>query len=176
MNLSQEIRNNNIILLIVSKEKYRQELIGVVKDIVQNINKMCYVCINEPFSTINNNLDKNSISKDKFFFIDTITKKVQEPPKTDNCEFVSAPNALTEISVAFSKALNEHKCDSAFFDTLSSLLVYEKPHSIIQFIHNIITKLRVSSGKGVFIVLKDDLESDLIKDLYMFVDSVVEIE
>jgi hypothetical protein len=175
MNLSEEIKNNNILLLITSKEKYHTELIEVLKVIEKNTKKTCYVCINEPYNFVINNLKKNNIPLEKFFFIDTLTKNVQEPPSVENCIFVSAPNALTEISLAFSKALNEKHCDGTLFDTISALLVYENAHSIIQFIHNIITKLRMSTGKAAFIALKEDLNSELVKDLYMFVDKVVEL-
>ena len=122
-----------------------------------------------------NNLKKNNIAVDKFFFIDTLTKKVQEPPEVDNAIFVSAPNALTEISLALTKVINEVHCDSALFDTISAFLIYEKAHTIIQFTHNVITKIRISSGKAAFIALKDDLDSELVKDLYMFVDKVVDL-
>ncbi len=62
------------------------------------------------------------------------------------------------------------------FDSLSTLLAYEGSSSIIQFSHNVITKLRINNCKAVFITLKEDINSELIKDLYMFVDKVVELE
>jgi N-acetyl-gamma-glutamylphosphate reductase len=88
---------------------------------------------------------------------------------------VSSPHALTEINIAFSKSLDEKKCDSSLFDSLSTLLAHEKVHIIIQFTHNVITKVKVSNCKAVFIALKEDVNSELIKDLYMFVDKVVEL-
>jgi archaellum biogenesis ATPase FlaH len=175
MNLSEEIKNSNIMLLVVPKEKYHEELIEIIRVIAENVKKTCYVCINEPYNFVVNNLKKNNIALEKFFFIDTLTMKVQEPPEVDNCIFVSAPNALTEISLAFSKVLNEVKCDSTLFDTISALMIYENPHSIVQFVHNILTKIRVSNGKAVFIALKEDINSELVKDLYMFVDKVVDL-
>ena len=175
MDLSMEIRNNNIILLIVPKEKYHAELVNVIRAMEGNVKKICYVCINEPYNFVINNLKKNNINLEKFFFVDTLTKKVQEPQPVENCIFVTAPNALTEISLAFSKALSEQHCDSALFDTISALAVYESTHSITQFIHNIITKLRLATGKAIFIALKEDLKSELVKDLYMFVDKVIDL-
>lgn len=175
MDFSDDLKNNNIILIIQSKENYHNDQIGILKTLEPLVKKVCYVCINEPYNSVISNLKKNNLPQEKFFFIDTLTRNVQEPPAVNNCIFVSAPNALTEISLSFSKALNEQKCDAALFDTISALLVYENTHSIIQFTHNIITKLRVSSGKAIFIALKDDLNSELVKDLYMFVDKVIDL-
>ena len=175
MDLQTDIGSNKIILLTVSKEGYRRSVLDIASFLDKNSTKVCYVCVNDPYGFVASNLDKNGIDAKKFFFIDTLTRNVQEPPHTDNCIFVSSPSALTEISLAFSKALNEMHCDASIFDTLSTMLVYEKPHAIIQFIHNLLTKLRISSGKAIFITLKDDLNSELTKDLYMFVDKVVEM-
>ncbi|HHI03929.1 MAG TPA: hypothetical protein ENL45_00085 [Candidatus Woesearchaeota archaeon] len=176
MNLSSEIKDNKIILLITPKEKYHKELLNTLKVMEKGTDKTCYVCINEPYNFVVDNLKKNNIPAEKFFFIDALTAKVQTPPSVDDCIFVSAPNALTEISLAFSKAFDEKKCNGLLFDTLSTLLVYANPHSIIQFIHNVLTKLRVVSGKAVFVALKEDVNSELVKDLYMFVDKVVEVK
>ncbi len=174
MDMNSEVAGNSIVLLLTSREKYHAEIVEAAKAAAANFSKTCYICINQPYNFITANLGKNNIEAAKFFFVDTLTKGVQPPPNVDNCIFVSAPNALTEISLAFSKAISEKKCDGMIFDTLSALMVYENPHSLIQFVHNILTKLRIASGKAIFVALKDDLNSELVKDLYMFVDKVLE--
>ncbi len=173
--LSSQIKENSILLLMVSKEGYRSQNIEIARALSENAQKSCYVCINAPYNFVTQNLAKNNISIDKFFFIDTLTRNVNEPAPAENCIFVSSPNSLTEISLAFSKALNEKHCDGALFDTISSLTIYQSSHTIIQFVHTILTKLRITNGKAIFVVLKDDINSDLVKDLYMFVDKVVDL-
>ena len=175
MELSTEIKESSIMLLIVPKEKYNPSIIDIAKSVKLNSSRVCYVCVNNPYSFVASRLSKAGLGPENFFFIDTLTKSVQEPQPVKDCIFVSAPNALTEISLAFSKAFAEMKCDSAIFDTLSAFLIYENPHTIIQFIHNILTKIKISAGKAVFVALKEDINSELVKDLYMFVDKVVEI-
>ena len=173
MTNTQKIEKSNIILLIVPKEKYHEEIISIRKSTANNMNKVCYICINEPYASLVDKFKNDNIPIERFFFVDTITKKIQAPPEVDNCIFVSSPTALTEISLAFSKAFEEKKCDCVLFDTLSTLLVYSDSHSIIQLMHNILTKLKISTGKAVFIALDDDADSELVKDLYMFVDKVI---
>jgi hypothetical protein len=175
MGLPEELQNNNIILVMASKEKYHAEFFAILRIIDRIAAKTCYVCINEPYTFIVGSLKKNNFAVEKFFFIDTLTRKVHEPPVSDNCIFVSAPNAFTEISLGFSKAISEQHCDITLFDTLSALLVYENAHQILQFTHNLITKLRILAGRAVFIALEDDLNTELIKDLYMFVDKVIDL-
>jgi hypothetical protein len=175
MDLARDLQSSDIILLIIPKERYKSEIVPLAKSLEEVSKRICYVCINEPYGFVSSNLKKNGSALEKFFFIDTLSMRVQEPPAVENCIFVSAPNALTEISLALSKALNEQKCDMVVFDALSTLLIYENAHSLIQFIHTILTKLRMASGRAVFIALKEDVNSELVKDLYMFVDKITEV-
>ena len=175
MEIPIDFGSSSIALVIVKKEEYRSSLPQMISSLSSSSSKTAYVCINSPYNFVSGMVKKLGLEKEKFFFIDTVTRNVQEPPKADDCIFVSSPNALTEISLAISKALNEKKCDALFFDTLSALLIYENAHSIIHFTHSILTKLQISSGKAVFIALKEDLNSELVKDLYMFVDKVIDL-
>ncbi len=173
MAILPEIKKSNIILLILPKEKYHKEILDVQRALSKNMNKTCYICVNDPYTSLIDKFKKENVPVERFFFIDTITKKIQTPPDVDNCIFVSSPTALTEISLAFSKSFEEKKCDCVLFDTISTLLVYSDSHSIIQLMHSILTKLKISAGKAVFIALDEDADSELVKDLYMFVDKVI---
>jgi hypothetical protein len=173
--ISKEINENQNLLFVIPKGIYQNQLIEIVRSVAGNSKKIAYVSFNQPYTSLMSNLQKSNIDTGKFYFVDTVTSSVQKPQPANNCIFVSSPNALTEISVAFSKALNEQKCDGSLFDSLSALLVYESANSIIQLTHNIITKLKISNCKGIFITLKEDVSSELMKDLYMFVDKVVEL-
>lgn len=118
-------------------------------------------------------LQAKGLNLDKYFFIDVLTSSVKTPPVVDNCEFVQSPSALTDISLALSKAIEEKGCDNILFDTISTLTIYENLSEIIKFSQSMITKARVNNVKSVFIAMKEDSE-ELIKDLTMFVDGVVE--
>jgi hypothetical protein len=91
-----------------------------------------------------------------------------------SCEFVQSPGALTDISLAFSKAIGEKGCDNVLFDTISTLTIYKDIGEIIKFTQNLMTKARVSNVKSIYIALKEDSE-ELVKDLTMFVDGVIEL-
>jgi archaellum biogenesis ATPase FlaH len=176
MNIEEEIKENQVLLIIIPKEKYSSQITDITRKLSNVSNKICYVLLNSPYNTIISDMKKNEINVDKFFFIDTLTSEVQQPEPKQNCTFITAPNALTELGIAISQALNEQKCDNIIVDSLSTLLIYEDDSKVIKFSHNIITKIKVTNSKAAFIVLKEDVSSELIKDLYMFVDKVVEID
>ena len=87
---------------------------------------------------------------------------------------MQSPSALTDLSLAFTKAVQEMNCTNVLFDSISTLAVYQDIGEIIKFTQNMMTKARVTNVKSVYIALKEDSE-ELVKDLTMFVDGVVEL-
>ncbi len=173
MTLYDDISKNSIILLITSKSTYRESISTIYQEIAK-FGNIGYITINKPYQSIKKDLENKSINTTKFFFVDAITATVQAPPIVNDCIFVSSPTALTDIGLAFSSLLGEKNRDLVFFDTISTLVVYEDIGSVIKFAHNLVTKGRVTNKKVLFLSLKEDSET-LIKDLNMFVDAVVEV-
>ena len=174
MTLSEEIINSHILLISTSKDKYNESIHTIQSEVEKTAQKIGYITINKPFNTVMEELAKNNISADKFFFVDAITATVQTPPTVNNCIFINSPTALPDLGLAYTSLLNEHQCELVFFDTISTLAVYQDPGAVVKFVHNLITKTRVINKKAVFVALKEDSET-LIKDLNMFVDKIIEL-
>lgn len=175
MDIKKEIRENLVTLIVLSKEQYIGRMSEVARLMNESFSKTLFISLTQPYSSALETLRKNNVPVEKFTFIDVLTSTVRDPDPDPNCSFVSSPSALTEISVAFSKAINDKKCDSAFFDSISVLTIYEDQNAVIKFVHNILTKSRVIGTKTVFVCLKEDKDIPLIKDLYMFVDKVIDL-
>lgn len=174
MALIDEINNNQVILIIINKSEYIEKSVEIVKTLGGIDQKTCYVALNKPYNSIILNMQKNDIDSNKFFFIDVLTATVQTPPEVTNCLFVESPNAITDLSLSFSKAMFEVGCENALFDAVSNLLIHQDQASVIKLTQNLMTKVRVGGKKAIFIALKEDSEQ-LIKDLTMFVDAIVNL-
>ncbi|MBN2367389.1 hypothetical protein JXC34_00090 [Candidatus Woesearchaeota archaeon] len=172
MTLSEDMAASNIVLLITTKTKYNGSLNAALPEIRKSAKKIGYITINRPYGSVVASIQKLGIDPNKFLFVDAITATVQSPSQVPNCIFVSSPTALTDLGLAFS-SLFENNCDLVFFDTISTLIVYQDIGTVTKFVHNLVTKARVSNKKAVFMALKEDSEN-LIKDLNMFVDKIVE--
>lgn len=174
MDLSQDILANNIILIVTSKDRYGLSMSEIQSQIGSSFSKIGYITINKPFNSVMQDIEKNGLDKSRFIFADAITATVQTPPVVDNCMFITSPNALTDLGLAFTSLYSDHGCEVIIFDTISTLIVYQDIGSVTKFVHNLVTKSRVIGKKLVLIALKEDSES-LIKDLNMFVDKILEI-
>jgi hypothetical protein len=174
MAISEDISKNQVTLIVIEKSNYIAKSLEIIKGVEQISNKICYVALNKPYNSIIINLNNQGVNSSKFFFIDVLTATVQTPPVVDNCIFVESPNAITDISLAFTSALIEKGCDMALFDSISTLMIHQDEASVIKLSQNMMTKVRVANKKAVFITLKEDSET-LIKDLTMFVDNIINL-
>ena len=123
MSLSDDIKDNQIVLFVISKSNYVEIIRNIIQVIAKITKNICYVTINRPYNNVIMQLEKESFKTEGFFFIDAITSTVQTPPEVKNCTFVAAPDALTDLSLALSQALNNS--DIVLFDTMSTLAIYQ---------------------------------------------------
>ena len=174
MNIQDEIKENNIVLLVIPNEEYNDILIDTVKKIIDN-EKICYITLNKGYDASIIFLKKNKIKTDNFFFIDSITQTVKQQKDTKDCIFTSSPNALTELSVAISKVAKNQKSKFIIFDSLSTLLIYHKDDIATKFVKSLINKFETTETNLVFTITTKDKESILFKNLQMSVNKVINL-
>lgn len=169
--------DGRIIVLVIPEHDYTKRLMGVVKDLTNIFEKVCYVSLNRPYATLLASLKKEGVPTEKLYVVDAITRTAMVPQESDSCSYVSSPGALTELSVAISKVMDDKNCNGyIIFDSLSTLLVYESDTTIAKFVHFLMAKVRVAGCNAIFTVLKQDADSILVKDINMFADKVIDVE
>lgn len=170
--LERELKKRKILLISLKSTDYRESLKKLIKVLIEKFEKSCYVTVNDPYETIIDNLGIGKGSR--VFFVDCVTSTVKSAEPKENVMFVSSPHALTEIGIALKKVL-KREVDFMVFDSISTMLIYEKPLTVLKFIHNLILKLRTFKLGVVFIILKGDVGKDMVKDLTIMVDKVLDI-
>jgi len=173
--IEKAVKENDVILILVPNRLYSEKIMDITKTVSLLSERICYVTLNRPCKTLLKDFEENKIDSGKFFFVDCVTKKVKEEEEGEQVVYVSSPKALTEMSIVMKKLLEAGEIETTIFDSLSTLLVYEDPHVIVKFAHSIISMFRTLGSKGILISLKDDMKSEVVKDLNMFVDEVVEV-
>lgn len=174
INLGADV--SQIIVLIIPEDNYTERLVKVVKELSKLPTKLCYISLNRPYISLINIFQKAGLNTDNIYFIDAITRTAQLATKCTNCEFVSSPGALTELSVTISNIMETNQYRYIIFDSLSTLLVYESDNTIAKFVHFLMAKVRVAGCNAVFTCLKQDADSILVKDINMFADKVIDLE
>lgn len=176
LDLLNKIGSSSIVVVIIPNDKYNNYISEIAGEIAGEYSTTCYVSLNKLYKALNKNLDAKQIAKERFFFVDAITKSViPNPPSFDNCVYVTSSSALTELSICLNEALSTEAFQCLLFDSLSTLLIYNKSEVVTQFVHDQMGKVMSANCVAIFTCLEGDTNSDLIKNLGMFVDQVIHL-
>lgn len=176
MGLKEEIKENQIVVVVTSQPDYSEKLLEIIRHVAQDYKKICYITLNKPYDTIIAMLKKKDVNTNKFFFIDAITKTVRAPKEINQCTYIESPRSLTALNIVMNQVLETANVDLILFDSINTLLVYEKPMVVTKFLHAVMSKIRAYNTKGVFVGQKGNATKVLLKDLNMFADKIIELD
>ncbi len=137
-----------------------------------------YVTLNKPYEIIEALLKKAKVDTRMVIFIDAVTKTAGgDLKKTKNCLYIGNPERLSDISIAMDQAVRAIPVNEkfVFFDSLSTLLLYNNPESVAQFIHLLAGKMRAWKIKGIIVSLEKGADKELIEKLTQVCDIVLEL-
>ncbi|MBU2477020.1 hypothetical protein KKG83_06125 [Candidatus Micrarchaeota archaeon] len=184
MDLTKElakIKKKEIVLILSDEKKYLDTNLKVLKSLANELKeKGIYVTVNRPFESLQSLLMENKINTKNIFFIDAITLTISGQAKeVPNCMFINSPNSLTELGIALGEAFNAMKQKEdrfIFFDSLSTLLIYNQSKSVSKFAHFLTGKMREWKIKGVLISLQKNTDERLIAQVSQFCDRIIEVK
>jgi len=164
-----------IILVTVDAKNYQKTAIDIVKFLVneQNIPGV-YVTLNKPYDIMQRTLASNNIDTRLIIFIDATSRT--KVGKVENCLYIGSPEKLSDMSVAMDQAIKSLQGDKfLIFDSLNTLLIFNKPPTVARFIHFLTGKMREWKIKGVIITLERETEQNLMDELTQFSDARIDI-
>lgn len=176
LDLKDDILKNSTITVVFPVTDYPLQINELVKLVGDNHIKVLYVSLNRLYNPLKRKMIQDGVDVSKFLFVDCATRTaVAQPQEHDDCIYVSSPDALTEISIAITKTIQQSYPDIVLFDSLSTLLIYETPNVATQFVHSLINKMNAFGIKILFTVLDGEKEKPLINDMNMLMDKVLKI-
>lgn len=173
-------KENWLFLFVVGISQYN-EFLESLMDFLVNELKMSgvYVTLNKPYEDLIRLLDKEKISKDSVFFIDAVTEMVGGTAvEGKKCKYLGSPADLTGLGIAVTEAINALSGKEKIFviiDSLSSLLIYNSPESVVRFSHFLVSKLRVSNISAA-IIASSDIDKHTLTSVSQFCDKTIEVD
>jgi KaiC/GvpD/RAD55 family RecA-like ATPase len=165
-----------IILVRVNADGFEEANMHFLKILIEDENlKGCYVTTNRTYEDLKGLLKSNAIDEKKLFFIDTVSKEIENPEKIENAVFLDAPNALTEVEEAVDEVMKKEEHGFILIDSISSMLTYNDQKIVLKFIHILAEKMRKFKVKGIFITLDEDTESELIDEIGQYCDRIIRL-
>lgn len=163
-----------VALATIDAKNYQKTNLEIIRHLIENENiPGVYVTLNKPFETMDGIFKKEKIDARMVIFIDAVTKTAGgEIKKTDKCLFIGSPDNLSDISIAMDQAVRAlpSKGRFVFFDSLSTLLMYNDVTTVARFIHFLAGKMRIWKVKGIIVSLRKEKDQELIDELMQFCD------
>jgi len=173
----RELGDNLAILVIARGENLEDNTTDIVRELMKGKTSCLYVTINQPYARMKHLLEKKSIDMKKVFFIDCITKPSGgKAEDSDSVYFVGSPSNLTNLGISINEGLDSIDGEKIlFFDALSTLTIYNRPGPFAKFAHSVMTKIKSAGVKGVFIIVEDEIEEDVLSKIEQFSDSTINL-
>ncbi|MFH1592342.1 MAG: hypothetical protein ABIB47_03170 [Candidatus Woesearchaeota archaeon] len=164
----------SVVIAVVPAKKYEEINLKLIKYLTQEIKiPGAYVTLNKPFIQIKDSFKKAKIDVKLIIFIDAITETSGgKTKKTKDCLFIGTPENLSDISLAMDQAVTAlpGKEKFLFFDSLTTLLMYNDTRTVARFIHFLSGKMRAWKVRGIIVSLQKKGNEDLINELSQFCD------
>src|SRR3989338_362616 len=173
-----KLPRGTIVLFTVDYKDYDEANMILLKHMIKRKKANgIYISINKPYENLRPILEKNGVDTSKLFFIDCVTKSAGGVvERKENCLFISSPTNLTDLGIALDDALESMGKDKfVFLDSISTLLIYHDPNTVLHFSHFLTSRARVKEFYGIFITVESEADAKLVKTLSQFCDKVVNL-
>ena len=132
-----------------------------------------YVTLNKTHCDMVEILEKQGIDTKKILFIDN--NEEGEGCGANNCIFLGKNKSLTALSLAMSKAAKQKQLNFVFFDSITTLLIYNKLESAERFVHFFINKIKNLDILMIIMSIEEGRTNKLIPLLSQFCDGMIRI-
>jgi len=144
-----------------------------------------YVSANRPTADLVDRFEQNgfdlktSLETARIIIVDLISKSLGANLQTKNVLFVHSPQDLSATQLAIERALEGIEITAGdswvLSDSISTLLIYNSPGSVLQFFHFLIGRLRVLHMKGLILNQQGSVEEKTLSAIRDFCDISVEL-
>ncbi|MEK6809300.1 MAG: ATPase domain-containing protein [Nanoarchaeota archaeon] len=158
--------------LISKSENYKQASLYTIQFLTEKIGTGIYVTLNKPHCEIVKKLEREKVDTKDILFIDVVEN--EDKCVADNCIFV-ANRSLTALSLAMTQACKQKAMKYLFFDSVTTLLIYEKFESVEKFIHFFLNKVKNVEILTIIIAVEEEKTNKIIPLLDQLCDETIRI-
>jgi len=143
-----------------------------------------YVSSNRPTNNLIEKLKdhgydlKNDLEKGRIWIVDLVSKNVGDA-EVSGVIYVPSASELSATQMAIETAINriEGRDGSGWLllDSIATLLVFNSPDSLLEFLHFLLGRLRVLGFDGIIFTVREGIEMKVISTIRQFCDAIIEL-
>lgn len=121
---------------------------------------------------------RKALEDAKLYVIDLVSKSVGVEI-VKNVLFVHSPTDLSAAQMAFEKVIEVADSQSGrtlvLLDSVSTLLIYNSPDAVLQFLHFLVGRIRVLQFNGVIFAVEGAVEERMLSATRQFCDMMIKV-
>lgn len=167
-----------IVMLETSPEKMLDVTLSTIKFFSNEKNYIgIIVSASRPQKNLIQIYEQKKINTKKILILDCISKSQSiDLTEASNVIYLESVTSLTSISLAITASIKQIKGDKfVFIDSINSMLIHNKPEIFAQFIHGILTRLRIEGVNGLLISLENETDKEIYAEIAQLCDRIVKI-
>lgn len=166
-----------IVLLETSAENSLKVSLTALKLLINKGYAGIILSASRPCSNILDLYKKNEINTKNIFILDCVCKNqgIKEKERREVMHLENA-SSLTEISLAINNVIGRIKNKKfVFVDSITTMLIHNKPELFAKFVHSILTKMRVNKINGLLVSLENETNKEVRAEIAQLCDKVVKV-
>jgi len=166
-----------IMLLETTAEDSMEVTLTALKILTGSDYEGIIISASRPYNNLAQIYKQNGIDVGKLHFIDCISSAYSKPDKgNDRVVYVDNVASLTDLSVAINNMIQEVTGKKfIFIDSITTMLIHNKPEVFVKFVHSVLTKMRVHSISGLLISLEVEMDKSIKAEITQLCDKVVKV-
>lgn len=178
--IAKELNNldeGTIVLIETTTEKILEVNLAVVKWLSGKKYTQIILSTSRPCHNLISLYKKNNIDISKIIILCALCQeKDKNKPENRNVIHLSSSSSLTEISLSLSKGMESIKDKKIIFiDSINTLLIHNKPDTLVKFIHSVLTKMRINEVSGLLISLETETNHEVRAEIAQLCDKVMKV-
>jgi len=119
---------------------------------------------------------KKDLEEGRVWVVDLVSKNVGDA-EVNGVIYVSSASELSATQMAIEKAINRIKGRDGpgwlLLDSIATLLVFNSPDSLLEFMHFLLGRLRVLGFDGVIFTVREGIDAKVISTIRQFCDGII---
>jgi hypothetical protein len=133
------------------------------------------VSVNKPYMTMKEYFQEKGILN-RLRYLDCTSKFIGANPQGENLILLNNPSNLVELSISIKKSLTSFPRNSfLLFDSLSTLLIYNKLADLTRFAHRLGLMLKCKGVTTFFLIVDQETTKEMLKFLSTIADKIVHV-
>lgn len=167
-----------VALLIPAPSQQLQTYIDLIEHGTNKNMKGICITLTRTVDSLLEILDQKNINTENLHFIDCISRISGADTSHENCEYVSHPSNLTDISIAVNNSLKTVEGKNSFWitDSWSSFLIYNDEKEVLRFTILVINRFRSHGVNGLLLSMGEESYQPFNNKISAFCDKVIDLQ